>query len=414
MILGNILFFFMMFAPRAWQFLKMPLVVVAAFLLIFHFIRGNKTNLNHIVARWFTILLSFGVIWSLIGALKGNPGCFEFFRINVIWVIIYGLFVMYIDTVEKFNRLIIAMVWAAMAISLYNICITLSALDIIPNINSILHIDSDVTSGVGIYDYAGFIQLSSHNIGSLTFLTPFLMSFIIMKRNISGTSGKLLLVAVVLSIIAVLISGRRALWLDMMLTPVLILVFNYFNAYKCDAATTKYVLKFYLITVSFLFVAGYFLMAYSDWSFAAMQERFTSAFTTEEVRQQQAAALWRGFINSPLIGSGFGIGVPDVVRDEVHPWNYELSYMLTLYNTGLLGSLIYLLCLGMIYYYGFTLMSNRLCDESIMLSLLIAFTCFIIANATNPYFQSYDFMWVLFLPVCYINIIMNNHDKKNV
>jgi hypothetical protein len=38
-----------------------------------------------------------------------------------------------------------------------------------------------------------------------------------------------------------------------------------------------------------------------------------------------------------------------------------------------------------------------------MLATLVGFTCFLVGNATNPYLEKYDLMWVIFLPVALIN-----------
>jgi hypothetical protein len=31
-------------------------------------------------------------------------------------------------------------------------------------------------------------------------------------------------------------------------------------------------------------------------------------------------------------------------------------------------------------------------------------TAFLIANATNPYLERYDYLWVIFLPIAFVNL----------
>jgi len=38
-----------------------------------------------------------------------------------------------------------------------------------------------------------------------------------------------------------------------------------------------------------------------------------------------------------------------------------------------------------------------------MVPLLVGMTCFLIANATNPYLGKFDGLWTLFLPIAVIN-----------
>jgi hypothetical protein len=401
--IGRLLFFAMMFAPRTWQFFKIPLVAFSVIFIVVYYIRRNSVHIDIAIAKWFFLFLSYGVIWSQIGALNSNPGVFDIFRISVLWVILYALFVSYIDTDIKFNMLITTMIWATIAISFYIFALVLSGFGVISNINDVLNIDGVETNTIGIYN--GFTHLGANNIGSLTFLVPFLICLYITKLDVClGVSKKFLVIAIILSIVAVILTGRRVLWLELMVTPFILYIFNSFNSNNKSHYINRRVLFFYLISIIILTITVYIFTSYSDFDIDQFIEHFTKAFVEEDVRQDQGAALFRGFLESPLIGSGFGVGVNDVVRDPLHPWNYETSYILILFNTGIFGSTIYIICMGFVYIYGFILIKNKWCDQSIMLPLLVSFTCFIVANATNPYFASYDFMWVLFLPIAYINI----------
>jgi hypothetical protein len=143
---------------------------------------------------------------------------------------------------------------------------------------------------------------------------------------------------------------------------------------------------------------------YTDWSISDFSKRFTGAFE-EEARIQQINALYDGFTEMPILGSGFGRGVFDVVRSEERPWLYEMTYNLMLYNTGIIGILVYFGCLYWIYRTGLQIVNKYPKEKMILLPLLVGMSNFLIANITNPYFGSYDFMWTLFFPVAYINSI---------
>ena len=406
------MFFLMMFAPAAWQFIKIPLVIISVALLLLHYIRNIKKVMNVTVIVWFAILLSYGIIWSFIGAIKGNPGLTDTFRLNVMWVVLYALYVFYIDSIRKFNSLVNTMVWATIAISIYNLAIVLSVFDVIPNVNLLLQIDDELTNAVGVHQ--GFIQLTSDNIGSLTFLAPFVLTLYIMSSaSLSRVSKSVLFASVILSIITVVLSGRRALWLEMLVTPFLIVIINCFSYNKYTLKNTKNFAMFYTVAVILLITVGSFLTYYTNWDLSLFIDRFMNAFESGGVRHEQAVALLKGFIESPLIGTGFGIGVPDVVRSDVRPWTYELTYVLMLYNTGILGTAFYVICIGIIYYYSILFIKYGFPDKAITSSLLVAFTCFLIANATNPYFGTYDYMWMLYLPVAYINATQSDIRRQS-
>ena len=339
------------------------------------------------------------------------------FRLNVVWVVLYSSFVLYIDSIDKFKSLMKTMVWAVIAISIYNIALVLSVFDYIPNLNLLLQIDDEMTSAIGIHE--GFIQLTSNNVGSLAFLAPFVLVLYVMKcGKFIGISNRLLLFSVILSIITVLISGRRALYIAMFVTPFLILYLNNYFTKNKNLILKRNVIKFYSILMLSLGVCSYGLIYYLNWDVAMFFERFTNAFESGNVRSEQAMALYDGFTKSPIIGSGFGIGVQDVVRSDLRPWTYELSYAVILYNTGLLGSLLYVICMGIIFRSYFKFLVDSSFDNGITSSLLIAFAGFMIANSTNPYLGSYDYMWMLYIPIMYINVVkldvINRYNGSNL
>jgi hypothetical protein len=47
-----------------------------------------------------------------------------------------------------------------------------------------------------------------------------------------------------------------------------------------------------------------------------------------------------------------------------------------------------------------------------MLPVLAGMTCFLIANATNPYLGKFDCLWVIFLPIALINYGLLNSNAR--
>jgi hypothetical protein len=38
-----------------------------------------------------------------------------------------------------------------------------------------------------------------------------------------------------------------------------------------------------------------------------------------------------------------------------------------------------------------------------LVATLVGTTIFLVANATNPYLEKYDYLWVIFLPIAFVN-----------
>jgi hypothetical protein len=120
-------------------------------------------------------------------------------------------------------------------------------------------------------------------------------------------------------------------------------------------------------------------------------------------RAQQFDALIRGWLTSPLLGSGHGAAAPDMVRSLEMPWAYELTYAALLYHTGLVGAFFYAGGIFWIYLQAVSIIRAGTALAPLTVAVLTGTTTFLIAAATNPYLERYDALWVIFLPLAIIN-----------
>ena len=105
---------------------------------------------------------------------------------------------------------------------------------------------------------------------------------------------------------------------------------------------------------------------------------------------------------------GAGLGATVSLRRSVdQPWAYELVYVDLLFQTGVVGLLVYTAGVGWIYWQ--CIKSMRRTRDLIprLLPVLAGTTGFLIANATDPYLAKFDYIWVLFLPIAYLNYSFN-------
>jgi O-antigen ligase len=149
-------------------------------------------------------------------------------------------------------------------------------------------------------------------------------------------------------------------------------------------------------------------------------EKFLSAFSSREnlsdvstsIRYDQFDMLIKSWLQKPVLGHGHGAVSDFVIRSEKTPWVYELSYVALLFQTGIIGLLVYLCLLVWPIFKGMYLLKNGNTEASIfIIPGLVGCTCFLIANATNPYLISYDYMWALFFPLAVVNFYMKEKWK---
>jgi hypothetical protein len=125
-------------------------------------------------------------------------------------------------------------------------------------------------------------------------------------------------------------------------------------------------------------------------------------------RRDQFLALIEGWSAQPLFGSGHGAPAPGVIRSDTTPWAYELSYVSLLYHTGIIGTLLYSSGVAWIGYMSYRIARRGWSEAPAMVATLVGASSFLVANATNPYLEKYDYLWVIFLPLAFVNCYLTS------
>ena len=252
----------------------------------------------------------------------------------------------------------------------------------------------------------GVTQIASVSLSTLVFAIPYVLALIFSNRPIKKLHIKkvVLYLVIVFGLISVILSGRRALIVTSILS-----IFTYYLLFlflpqqeriSIFRQQRKLIFKGLLIVVP---VFLWFIISH-DIDIGAYIDSFTK-FNPESdnVRILQAKSLFNAFSEYPIFGSGHGT-YTDVIRSE-KPWRYELSYLSLLFHTGIVGVLLYASGILWIYYKGIIIIKNGGDNAVIMIALLNGLTAMMISYMTNPYLNAFDILWVIFLPVSYINIV---------
>jgi O-antigen ligase len=121
-------------------------------------------------------------------------------------------------------------------------------------------------------------------------------------------------------------------------------------------------------------------------------------------RSQTFSSVGAGsLLDQPIFGAGLGASVVGSIRSETMPWSYELSYVALLYQTGIVGFLVYAAAIVWTFWRGIQVIGEGGQPAQIMIPLLVGLCGLLIANGTNPYLGCFDEMWTLFLPLAVIN-----------
>jgi len=391
------LFFLMMFLPQTHQEIK---YVLLCFSLIFGIFiaTSSKFYYSKTFFFWFYVYIGFYLIWISLGFLNGNPGVIDFFRIQVLWPFIFVVLVSYINSQKIIYHLFKMMIITSLIISIYNIYNFLVFINIAP---FLLDLTGDFAVGI----HSGYSQITSLSINTLTFLMPFIIGTTITSNDLLkniNVSRTLLIVTLIACILCTILSGRRIFWLIYIFNIIVIIIIrrSQLLLYKRIVTITLMISIILILFVSFNLIL--------DLDHNVIIKRFVLEvdLSSNNARNYQRIALMNGFYENPIIGSGFGVGVKDIIRSAARVWTYELTYHLYLYNTGIIGITIFLSCLVYPIVWGVNLFRRDPSLFNIIFPIIIGYMSVLIASATNPILtSSFDFEWMLFLPIGILNCL---------
>jgi hypothetical protein len=401
------LFFLMMFLPQTYQEIKIVLLFFSLLVGLFFV----KAYYSRKFILWFLIYINFYLIWILLGLVNNNPGVFDFFRVHFLWSILFLVLIRYVNSKDIIYYLFKILIITSLIISVYNIYKCLAFINIVPHL---FDLNDDFDLGI----YSGFTKISTLNINTLCFLLPFLMGMIVSEKSFFkkiNVSKFFFIVSLIVCVVLSILSGRKILFL--------IFIFNFYFLFFYLLFTRRSIFILYKFFVTVTLLSSVFIILISvfndqtDLDYNKMATLILEELdpSTNNARNQQKISLINGFYENPIFGTGFGVGVKDAVRNEERPWIYELSYHLYLYNTGIIGIVVYSLCLIFPIVWSVYLLKKDYRLYNILLPTIMAYLSVLIANGTNPVIAvSFDFGWMLFLPIGVLNCLEITLSKSSI
>lgn len=384
----------LMIIPRSFVLVKMIFIIL--FLVSnFIYINAKKTKLRvpMDILLFYLFLSIIGGVWSLIGLHNdGNyVGVIDNVRLMIIWSFAYLIIYVILYNSSDLKIFHYAILVASIAIPIINFVGFVDSyykLFLLPNF---IRVELDLF--IGIHD--NYVQITSHNIGTLFFTVPYLLTIYFLKDN-KKLKNIWFYIAIVLSIFLLIASGRRALWFGVVLSP-FILYFIFILSRNVN------LIRHHIINRSFILflIMLLYLLFFTNIDFV---KYISSAFSSEDERTIQIGFLLNKFYEYPYFGTGYGVEA-GYIRNEERPWIYELSYFQMLFNYGIVGmSLI----VGLIIVYFNKAISNLKILESnhsVKSGLTVGLCVFFIGTYSNPYLGSFDFL--LFLGVLPMLAVIN-------
>lgn len=401
---GYILFFLMLFVPTTYQPIKATLLALVTGGILVAGIVNARFPLAPGIAMGALGFSAFGLVSVYAGVLAGAPGALAMANVYVTWPLVYTLLVAgagYDGVLRSLSRVLVL---SAAAISAYSIIYVLWEAGWWPDA---LYYAVDQGQAIGFH--GTYIEFNLYSISSLLFLVPYLVgALFVYSREAAPVSRPLLWATAVVSLTTVLLTGRRALLVLVPMAPMFALMFRAWLTPAFKRSSRRMVRRAWWAALALGVGLVVLVTAFGALAPAGFADMVASGFrfNTDPVamtRRGQFLALLAGWMDQPLFGSGHGAPAPGVIRSTETPWSYELTYVALLYHTGLVGAALYGAGVAWIF-----LASRRIAragwpEAPSLIAVLVGTASFLVANATNPYLEKYDYIWVLFLPIAFIN-----------
>lgn len=396
LFLGLLFFFLMIIVPNTYQVARGCLLSVICLGAFIGALFGSwRLDKRIIIILLMTV--SASLIFMLNGMAHGAPGALRVGTVNVLWPLLYVFFAGFFrqpKIVVKFHNTIIYGIIVAAIMGLLLVGEAISGKNW--GIQSMLAFQG---AAAGVHD--GYSEYMLFNMSTLIYGFPFLVTLYLLKdrTDMSGLKQDVLLwIALILTILSAAVSGRRAFWLIILLSPFII---SFLLLVSGQYRALKKIMKIFLplliivLAMSFTFV---FDIGGLGKAFLSVSEEFSSG-----PRHDQFSVLMTEWMEKPLLGHGAGAAAEGIIRSKKMAWSYELSYVALLFSTGIIGICIYSAAVAWIFISGNSIVRRTPEAAPILLPSLAALAGFLIANATNPYLEQFDYLWTLFLPVAVIN-----------
>jgi len=396
----------MVYLPITANLLYACMIAVVFLVLLFSYLFSrDRLKIHPTILSWVFFYVALGAGFITYGLVTGAPGALFSCLVYVVYPCVYAVFIAAATGAGIWINLLRILVLATIAIDLGTFEFALWALGRIPDS---LYVAPHVVDAIRLSD--GLVQMRHYSLGSLIFVVPFLMAALVVygDRCPPILPKKVLWLGLLLGMGSALLGGRRALLIVVAIAPLLVWFFRAQLPRRVRVSGKKRGWRIMLGVAALVVAATVGLGFFVDLNWHGIMQLVLSGFDTRlgyagaTDRWNQYYALMHGWASHPLFGKGLGSFTPEVIRSD-RPWQYELQYALLLFQTGLVGIILYSAGVVWLYWTGIKLIRSGSRLGIHMVPVLVGTTCFLVANSVEPYLQAFCQDWTIFLPVGLIN-----------
>jgi hypothetical protein len=345
------------------QSLRIPkyVLLILLFIMTLGIKFSNTSSSDYKINKYITAYLVLIVAYVFYGMMNNADDFLNQFEAYFIFpVIYYFTFRGFNINHKNISRVIHFSLWTIIAQGVF-IYLATVYLNISTGFNGL---DVPFLSSIYVYNPLAN-EFSFPGLNSLPYLIPFVLA----NASYRGVKLKRFVLMYLLGIVIAYISGRAGILMVAAVTGGILL----FKQFKGISKATIGI----LLTICLIY-------------FAISSGRANIIEKSNIIRFEQFFYLWDEFTKNIFFGNGFGTH-PEYIRSSVKPSSYELYYMSLLGQLGVIGLVLMYFLISRVVY------SARNQRNFWFYSNIYGILGFLIASLSNPYFDRFDAIFVLFI-----------------
>lgn len=380
---------------------QLYLVKIACMLIIVIFASKN-IRISKFVLINIAIIIFYGIWGTGLGVIYQNPNPFIFLGVFFFWPLFWLFFISYFSASPYlFKRYLKVLFICHCIIVIFDILYALAAF------NGFYMPNPFYGSEMGFHIYQNSTRMTFINLNTLTFSTPILF-ILFSSRYDFGIKSIFQWLNIILTVILLIVSGRRSVMLMCVSIFFVPLLFSKYFANEVRKKLIKVIFSFLII----ILIGVYYIESTYPGIIDGYYQVFLKAFDSEQepIKFAQAKMFSEAIAEKPLLGHGFGALFFEPAPGRIMYDSYfELSYHQKLATTGIIGfTMIIYVFLSTLWYCFYLAKKTR---DILFIAFGMGLLFMLIADATNPVLCSFDLMWPLYL--CWAKINSYIISKEN-
>lgn len=308
-------------------------------------------------------------------------------------------------TEELIRKLLWVSVWVTVALSAITLLIAFTIPTGFPA--SVLH----PIFGGNSRGFAFGATIAIYGTSTLMATAPMWVVGAILPRTSVLPDRRWMIAAAVASLVATVVSSRRATVVLAILIPIIILIAYWLTRDRSKRVTMSKRTRWFIAggaVVLVLAAIGASFTVVVRRTFLGVVGLATGQAQTldERLRFEQLPRLWDEFLASPIWGQGIGMTIDGYTRHPTRAWVFEMQYNLLLAHIGILGAVMLIATVVLILRALWKAAKARPDLRPVFAVVSAAALSILVGNALNPLLQAPGHFWSVFLLIACINVAL--------